>query len=106
MVPEPGAEAVIPAEVHLRVSMGPPEFEMPLVLDLPEAEARAILEAQGLVVGEVETRFRFGRDQGMVVEQEPPASTMVQEGTVVRLVVGRRGEYAGRAVRNNPRPKP
>jgi beta-lactam-binding protein with PASTA domain len=92
MVPEPGAEAVIPAEVRLRVSMGPPEFEMPLVLDLPEAEARAILESRGLVVGDVETRFRFGRDQGMVVEQEPAASTMVQEGTIVRLVVGRRGE--------------
>lgn len=90
--PEPGTEATIPMEVSLRVSLGPPEFEMPLLLGLPEAEAIARLDSLGLVVGEVETRFRFGRDQGLVVEQEPPAATMVQEGSIVRLVVGRRGQ--------------
>ena len=92
MTPEPGTEATIPMDVFLSVSMGPPEFEMPLLLGLPEEEALANLETLGLVVGEVETRFRFGRDQGLVVEQEPPAGTVVQEGSTVRLVVGRRGQ--------------
>ena len=92
MTPEPGTEATIPMEVRLSVSMGPPQFEMPLLLGLPEEEALALLDSLGLVVREVETRFRFGRDQGMVVEQEPPATSLVQEGDVVRLVVGRRGQ--------------
>jgi len=92
MTPEPGTEATIPMDVHLSVSMGPPEFEMPLLLGLPEEHALSLLDSLGLNVGEVETRFRFGRDQGLVVEQEPPAATLIQEGSTVRLVVGRRGQ--------------
>jgi len=91
MDPEPGTEATIPMEVSLAVSTGPPEFEMPLLLGLPEERALSLLDSLGLEVESVETRFRFGRDQGMVVEQEPPAETMVLEGSSVRLVVGRRG---------------
>jgi len=91
MTPEPGTEATVPMDVYLSVSMGPPEFEMPLLLGVSEEEALSLLDSLGLIVDEVETRFRFGRDQGLVVEQEPPPATMVQEGTAVRLVVGRRG---------------
>jgi beta-lactam-binding protein with PASTA domain len=92
MTPEPGTEATVPMDVYLSVSMGPPEFEMPLLLGVSEDEALFLLDSLGLVVGEVETRFRFGRDQGLVVEQEPPPATMVQKGDAVRLVVGRRGQ--------------
>jgi serine/threonine-protein kinase len=91
MRPEAGTSATIPMEVSISVSMGPPEFEMPLLLGLPEEQARSILDSLGLLLIDVETRFRFGRDQGMVVEQEPPSGTKVQEGSDVRLVVGRRG---------------
>jgi serine/threonine-protein kinase len=90
--PEPGTEATIPMEVRLFVSTGPPEFAMPLLVGLSEEEALAVIDSIGLVVGAVETRFRFGRDQGMVVEQEPPAASVVREGSTVRLVVGRRGQ--------------
>lgn len=89
--PEPGTPATLPREIRLTVSTGPPMLEMPLLLGMPEEEARALLDSLGLEVGEVETRFRFGRDQGLVVEQEPPASTEIQQGSAVRLVVGRRG---------------
>ncbi|MFH1766314.1 MAG: PASTA domain-containing protein [Gemmatimonadota bacterium] len=92
MTPEPGTEARIPMEVSISVSMGPPEFEMPLLLGLSEEQARSVLDSLGLTVSEVETRFRFGRDQGLVVEQEPPAAATIQEGASVRLVVGRRGQ--------------
>lgn len=90
--PEPGTEATIPMEVHLFLSTGPPEFAMPLLVGLSEERALAVLDSVGLVVGAVETRFRFGRDQGMVVEQDPPAAAVVREGSTVRLVVGRRGQ--------------
>jgi len=91
MDPEAGTEATVPREVILIVSMGPPMVEMPLLLGLQEEQAIAVVDSMGLVVAEVETRFRFGRDQGLVVEQEPPASTLVERGAAVRLVVGRRG---------------
>jgi beta-lactam-binding protein with PASTA domain len=64
---------------------------MPTVLGLDEREARDSLAALGLDVGEVEEVFRFGRDQGIVVEQEPPADTPMERGAAVRLAVGRRG---------------
>ncbi|MGD8363094.1 MAG: PASTA domain-containing protein [Gemmatimonadota bacterium] len=91
MAPEAGMEAVIPQEIRLTVSLGPPLVEMPHLLGLREEQARAVLDSLGLSLSEVETRFRFGRDQGLVVEQEPPAATQVERGSAVRLVVGRRG---------------
>lgn len=89
----PAAEEVLalPAEIRLRVSRGPPLVPMPLLLGLEEGEAMAVLDSLGLVVGEVEEVFRFGRDQGVVVEQEPPADTPMERGSAVRLAVGRRG---------------
>jgi len=91
MEPEAGTEATIPVEVLLNVSRGPPMVKMPVLLGLPEEEALEVLDSLGLVPGPIETRFRFGRDQGLVVEQEPAAETMVERGSAVHLVVGRRG---------------
>jgi len=89
-VPAPGTEVSLPQDVRLRVSLGPPLVEMPELLGMQEEAAMALLEELGLEIAEVESRFRFGRDQGLVVEQEPVGSTMVEEGAGVRLVVGRR----------------
>jgi serine/threonine-protein kinase len=91
MEPEAGTETTVPREILLTVSMGPPMVEMPLLLGLQEEEAIAVLDSLGLTLLEVETRFRFGRDQGLVVMQEPSAETLVERGSAVRLVVGRRG---------------
>ena len=52
--------------------------------------AEAMLDSLGFVVSEIITRFRFGRDQGRVVEQDPPADSLLAPGSSVRLVVGRR----------------
>jgi serine/threonine-protein kinase len=90
-VPEPERTVALPAEIRVAVSRGPPLVAMPMVLGLQEAEAVAVLDSLGLTVGEVEEVFRFGRDQGIVVEQEPPADTPLERGSAVRLAVGRRG---------------
>jgi len=90
MEPEAGTAVRIPQEILLTVSLGPPMVEMPLLLGRREDEAVGILDSLGLALSEIETRFRFGRDQGLVVEQEPPATTLVERGSAVRLVVGRR----------------
>lgn len=88
--PEEGTELALPGEVRMEVSLGPPHFEMPRLLGMTEEEARDTLSTLNLVVGRVEEVFRFGRDQGRVVEQAPPPGTMVQGGAAVRLSVGRR----------------
>jgi beta-lactam-binding protein with PASTA domain len=91
IIPGPDSVVALPAEIRLVVSMGPPLVSMPLVLGMEEADAIAMLDSLGLVVGAVEEVFRFGRDQGIVVEQEPPADTPLEPGSQVRLAVGRRG---------------
>jgi serine/threonine-protein kinase len=90
VVPEEGTSLSLPAEVALTVSLGPPLVEMPVLLQLSEVEARDSLQTLGLVVGDVEEVFRFGRDQGRVVGQEPPGGTELERGSAVRLIVGRR----------------
>ncbi len=89
--PEPERTVALPAEIRLQVSRGPPLVPMPLVLGLSEADAVAVLDSLGLTVGEVSEVFRFGRDQGIVVEQEPPADSLLERGATIRLSVGRRG---------------
>lgn len=89
--PPTDSVVALPGQVRLTVSAGPPLVVVPLVLGLEEAEAIAALDSLGLVVLEVEEVFRFGRDQGIVVEQEPAADSEVERGTEVRLAVGRRG---------------
>lgn len=89
--PAPDEVIALPTEIVLRVSRGPPLVSMPLLLGLDEAAAMAVLDSVGLVLGEVDEVFRFGRDQGIVVEQEPSAETPVERGSAIRLAVGRRG---------------
>lgn len=89
--PSPDSIVALPAQVRLVVSTGPPVVPMPLVLGLEQLEAEALLDSLGLVVADVEEVFRFGRDQGIIVEQEPAADTELQRGSGVRLKVGRRG---------------
>lgn len=91
MTPDAGTEATVPHGILLTVSRGPPMVEMPLLLGLRQEEAILVLDSLGLNATDIQTRFRFGRDQGLVVEQEPAATTLVERGGAVRLVVGRRG---------------
>jgi beta-lactam-binding protein with PASTA domain len=89
--PRPGTSLALPAEVSISLSLGPPLVEVPLLVGLSEEEARVVADSVGLVVGEVLERFRFGLDQGTVIEQQPAARQMVERGSEIRLVVGRRG---------------
>lgn len=97
VAPEPGTAMAVPGEVRISVSTGPALIAVPLLLGLEQAEAEALLDSLGLVVSEVTTRFRFGRDQGRVVEQEPPPDSLVTPGSAIRLVVGRRRRGGGSA---------
>ena len=89
----PPADTVLalPAEVQMIVSTGPPLVLMPFVLGMEEEEVVQMLDSLGLVVVEVTEVFRFGRERGIVVEQEPAADTEMERGDEVRLSVGRRG---------------
>ena len=98
--PPPETVVPLPSQIRLLVSTGPPVVPMPFVLGMPEDEARMLLDSLGLFVSEVEEVFRFGRDQGIVVQQEPASDMELERGSSVRLQVGRRGSAQGN---NDPR---
>ena len=85
--PPPETELPIPGRVILTVSRGPPPFPMPDLIGVEEEEARRTLAALGLVISEVETRLSL-RNPGEVLDQSPPADSIVELGSAVRLVVG------------------
>jgi eukaryotic-like serine/threonine-protein kinase len=89
---EPGAgtPVMLAGSIRLEISEGPPSVEMPDLAGLPEEEAVARIRELGLEVAEIRTTFRFGRDRGLVVEQEPAPGLQVDRGAQVTLVVGRR----------------
>ena len=90
ILPEAGTEVDLPMEVRIAMSTGPPLVAMPFLLGIEQATAEAMLDSLDLVISEIITRFRFGRDQGRVVAQDPPADSLVAPGSQVSLVVGRR----------------
>jgi eukaryotic-like serine/threonine-protein kinase len=89
---EPGAgtPVMLAGTIRLEMSLGPPSVEVPDLMGLPEEEALERIRGSGLEVGEVRTTFRFGRDRGLVVEQDPAPGLQVDRGSPVTLVVGRR----------------
>jgi len=89
--PAPGTVLPLPSELVLEVSRGPNQVEMPLILGMQRSEAEVLLDSLGFDRGETQTRFNFGMDQGLVVEQMPPAGTMLEPGAAVTMIAGRRG---------------
>lgn len=89
--PAVGTVLAVPGEVRLTVSRGPALVAMPFLLGMPQEAATDSLRALGIGVAQVDTVFRFGRDQGLVVEQSPAPDSLVQRGSGVRLSVGRKG---------------
>ena len=89
--PHPDAILPLPARIRMVVSTGPALVAMPLVLGLDREEALILLDSVGLIVSEITEVFRFGRDQGVVVEQEPASDIELERGAKVRLKVGMSG---------------
>ena len=89
--PHPDAILPLPARIRMVVSTGPALVAMPLVLGLDREEALILLDSLGLIVSEITEVFRFGRDQGVVVEQEPASDIELERGAKVRLKVGMSG---------------
>ncbi|MDP9479798.1 MAG: PASTA domain-containing protein, partial [Actinomycetota bacterium] len=85
--PSEGQSAKRGSSVILAVGAGPSTVEVPGVVGLSEAAARAALDRAGLVVG---TRYEVPSEtapEGQVVEQGYPAGSAVDPGTAVNLGV-------------------
>lgn len=88
--PVAGTALPVPGDVRITISTGPSLVPMPAVVGMTEEEARDTLQVLGLHLEGVDEVFRFGRDQGIVIQQTPPADSLLLVGSTVRLGVGRR----------------
>ena len=89
--PAAGTMLRVPAAVRVTLSRGPAMIPVPYLLGMGGQQAVDSLRFLGFSVPAVDTVFRFGRDQGLVVEQIPGADSLVARGSTVRLTVGRPG---------------
>lgn len=85
--PPAGETVNVDSTIELFVSTGPEDVEVPRVIDTDEADARAVIEDAGLVVGEVTTEASPVIEEGIVISQDPPPGETVPAGTAVDLVV-------------------
>jgi len=63
------------------------DIEVPKVVGMTEQDARTVIEAANLVVGEVKMESSETVAAGLVISQNPAAQSMVFEGTRINLVV-------------------
>jgi hypothetical protein len=93
--PQPGEKVAKNTRVELAVAVSP-AIPMPRVVGMTAADARALLETKGLVVGAIEER-RTGRTPGTVIGQEPRADAPISEGKSVKLVVEEKRQVVARS---------
>ena len=87
--PAPGSEVQQGAEVRVVVAEAPPEVDVPEVIDLREDEARSQLENADLRVRRRRVDTNVLEEDGVVLEQDPPAGGTLPPGSRVTIVVGR-----------------
>jgi len=90
--PAAGVTALQGTTVTLVLSSGPEQVRVPYVLNYTEANARADIEAVGLVAAETTQPVTDPSQDGVVLHEQPGAGVTVSQGSTVSLVVG---QYAG-----------
>ena len=85
--PEAEAEVDKGTAVNLVVSRGTPLLTVPNVTSLTQAEAVAALEAVGLVIATTTNENHETIPAGNVIRQDPEASSQVEQGSPINLVV-------------------
>jgi len=87
---DPAGDDYVPAgsRINLVVSLGKGQFALPSVIGVKRKQAVATLTGAGLAQRNISTReCDTDEPQGIVVEQTPPATTMVDRDATVQLCV-------------------
>ena len=87
---DPAAETIFPrgAVVRLTASSGPAAVSVPDVIAFELDQARQVVTAAGLKVGDVDT-IPSGTAAGVIVSTRPPTGSYRQPGSALMLVVSR-----------------
>ncbi|MBU3700026.1 MAG: PASTA domain-containing protein [Candidatus Kapabacteria bacterium] len=83
-----GSQVSIDAAINLGVSQGA-ELRMPYIIGMQLEEARAALSAIGVQIGAISERSTKAFTAGTIIEQEPPADSVVSTSVQVRVILAR-----------------
>ncbi|GAC1532346.1 MAG: Stk1 family PASTA domain-containing Ser/Thr kinase [Acidimicrobiales bacterium] len=86
--PGPGSTIAKGGTVTIIASSGPAKVRVPYVRNLRTADARAAIEAKGLVVTETTQQVANLSEDGRVIDQSPVGGSAVDQGSTVNIVVG------------------
>jgi len=81
--------AIFSAMTAMRVAIRGREVVVQDLKGKNEAEARQLLEKNGLILRVSQTRFTPGVPEGLIVEQNPPKGTSLKSGRSVKVLVSR-----------------
>ena len=85
--PDAGENVASKTEIDVFVSSGPPQVQVPNLMNMDEATATASLGTAGLKVGEVVRQSSPTVPDGIVMQTDPAATTQVAQGSTVKLVL-------------------
>ena len=86
-VPEAGTQVLSSTAVTLYVSSGATEVTVPNLVGASEADAVALIEAQGLTVGSITVVGSPVVAQGVVIASDPVTNSRIPLGTVVNIIL-------------------
>lgn len=84
--PARGTRAKLGSEVHLILSRGSDQLEVPSVAGNTLAQARRVLTEAGLSVGRITSIHSDLHARETIIAQDPPAGTAATRGTMVALL--------------------
>jgi serine/threonine-protein kinase len=96
--PAPGESLRPGRKVKVLVSLGPEDFRSPDLIGTPVARARVLLSQEGLRLGSVAHLHAPGRQENLVLAQDPPAGAAVEKEGRVDLLVSRGSPEPGRVM--------
>jgi serine/threonine-protein kinase len=75
--------------VDMLVSLGPRprEYRLPDFVGHPMDQVNASLDTMGLVVGELTAKVDLSRPQGVILDQDPRAGSLIAEGSPISIVM-------------------
>ncbi len=87
--PLPNLRANRETPVDMLISLGPRprEYRLPDFIGRPMDKVNASLDTMGLVVGELTSKVDLSRQQGVILDQDPRAGSLVAEGSPISLVM-------------------
>lgn len=85
--PAVGTSVAEGSKVTVHFSSGPASVQVPNVIGKTTSEARTLLEAEGLKVGDISTTDSAAAKKDRVVEASPTVGSAVESGSTVSIVI-------------------